>query len=223
MKPFILGVSALLLAGCATAETPAAMASAQQEPSALEEFAALAVGSWSSREQSADPRYDWVNSETVRILRDRSDGIWLYQENAILARAPDEAVPPDALDRPYFQVVIQLRGLGHERIHSTTYRLDSPEARAGARGIGRDPSPDLEEDWIGSVACMGVIDRVGMEYWQGSLDCPNTFRGGVKVDSRTIRTPDTYVNWDRGFDAEGNHVWGPSAGGYIFRRKRGDE
>jgi hypothetical protein len=26
------------------------------------------------------------------------------------------------------------------------------------------------------------------------------------------------VNWDRGFDAHGNLVWGPAAGGYRFRR-----
>jgi hypothetical protein len=189
---------------------------------ALEEFATLAIGSWSSREQSADPRYDWVNSETVRILPDREDGIWLYQENAILARASDDAVPPEALDRPYFQVVIQLRDLGQGRIHSTTYRLETPEAREGARGFWRDPAAVFEAGWIGGVACMGVIDRVGTNYWQGSLDCPNSFRGGLKVDSRTIRTPDTYVNWDRGFDAGGNHVWGPSAGGYIFKRNRSE-
>ena len=28
-----------------------------------------------------------------------------------------------------------------------------------------------------------------------------------------------YVNWDRGFDAEGAHVWGPADGGYIFEKK----
>jgi hypothetical protein len=28
------------------------------------------------------------------------------------------------------------------------------------------------------------------------------------------------VTWDRGFDAEGNQVWGSTDAGYIFKRLR---
>lgn len=183
------------------------------------EFAGIAAGSWTSRAQSADPRYDWVESETIRILQDREDGVWLYQENAILATSPDETPAAGAKDRPYFQIVIQLRSTGPHDIHSTTYRIESPEGRAGARGLWRSQGTGFDPDWIGSVACMSSLSRISEGYWTGAADCPNSYRGGVKVDSRSIRTPDSYVNWDRGFDVAGQHVWGPAAGGYIFLRK----
>ena len=38
--------------------------------------------------------------------------------------------------------------------------------------------------------------------------------------SLAIIAPDTYANWDRGFDTAGVPVWGPTDGGYLFRRVR---
>lgn len=187
------------------------------------EFAGIAVGSWTSRAQSSDPRYDWVESETVRILPDRTDGVWLYQENAIIAASPDSPPLEGGKDRPYFQVVIQLRAIGPFEVHSTTYRLDSPEAREGARGIWRAGGDGFEPGWIGTIACMSSLSRLSEGYWTGGADCPNNWRGGVKVDSRSIRTPDTYVNWDRGMDATGQQIWGPREGGYVFLRKESEE
>jgi CpeT protein len=183
------------------------------------EFAELATGSWSSEAQSRSETYDWVESETVRIMADRTDGVWLYQENAVIGASPDEVRQPSAKDAPYFQVVIQLRALGSSSVHTTTYRLETADVRAGARGIWRKPHRAFDPTWIGSVACMGVMHRVADGYWQGAAECPNGYKGGVRVDSRSVRTPDTYVNWDRGFDAEDRLVWGPGPGGYIFKRK----
>ena len=35
-------------------------------------------------------------------------------------------------------------------------------------------------------------------------------------------TANGMVNWDRGFDSGGKHVWGPQAGGYQFTRGGSD-
>ena len=217
MKRAALFLAVWVLSGSATAKALVSDA----DPAA--EFVAIAAGSWTSREQSVDPRYDWVESETVRILPDRTDGVWLYQENAILASSPVEAPSPDAKDRPYFQIVIQLRSLGPEVVHSTTYRIDTPEARAGARGLWKVGGEGFDASWIGGVACMNELRRVAEGFWTGEADCPNTYKGAVRVDSRSVRTPDSYVNWDRGFDAKGQYVWGPVSGGYIFLRKETPE
>ncbi|MFN3314375.1 MAG: CpcT/CpeT family chromophore lyase [Hyphomonas sp.] len=210
-------LAAAFMAAPSSAETTAG------PPDPAAEFAGIATGSWTSRQQSADPRYDWVESETVRILPDRSDGVWLYQENAIMAPSPQETPADGAKDRPYFQIVIQLRSIGAHEVHATTYRLDTPEARTGARGLWKTTSLEFDPAWIGTVACMNEMGRISEGYWTGQADCPNTYRGGVKVDSRSVRTPDSYVNWDRGFDAEGQHVWGPREGGYVFRRQEAAE
>lgn len=182
---------------------------------AAESFAMGALGSWTSAEQSYSDAYDWVESETVRIWPDRDDGVWLYQENAILGASPIEPAGAGAKDRPYFQVVIHVRDVGQSSLHTTTYRVAD---RAAARGAWRDPSA-FSEAWLGEVACMGAQEQVAAGYWRGQADCPNTYKGAVRVVSRSVRTPDAKVNWDRGFDAAGALIWGPAEGGYVFKRK----
>lgn len=200
----------------------AAPGSAAAEDAALE-LLSLSTGSWTSRDQSSAPGYDWVESETVRILTERVDGVWLYQENAMLAASADEAPGPGAKAQPYFQVVIQLRSLGPGEVLATTYRLAGPEAASGARGIWASPGRAFDPGWIGETACMNRMHRVAEGFWQGTAECPNTYKGAVKVDSRSIRTRAAYVNWDRGFDAEGRLVWGPATGGYVFTLKEDTE
>ncbi|MCU0881365.1 MAG: chromophore lyase CpcT/CpeT [Hyphomonadaceae bacterium] len=180
-----------------------------------ESFAAQMAGSWTSAVQSAHPVYDWVESEVVRIWPERTDGIWLYQENAILG--PDAAAPsePGSKDRPYFQVVIQVQPLDAHTIYTTTWRVLD---RAGARGGWRNPA-GFQRAWMGDPSCPGVMRQVASGYWEGGAECPNSWRGATRVLSRSVRTPDTYVNWDRGLDGAGNHVWGPRDGGYVFTRK----
>lgn len=208
-----------LLPAFLLALSPAALA--QQ---AAEDFAGHAVGAWSSEAQSADPAYDNVYSETIRIFPGREDGAWLLQQNWIIGTSPDPGWTRDdmANTAPYFQVVIQIRDIGGGEVHTTTWRLADDDARAATRQISPHAIDGLSrftEDMLGEVACMGRMQRIADGFWEGAATCPNGYKGGVKVDSRSIRTPDTYVNWDRGFDASGKHIWGPASGGYIFKRK----
>ncbi len=179
------------------------------------EFAESAAGSWSSAEQSADPGYDWVESEVRQIWPDREEGVWLYQENAIIAASPEVPVEGDPKARPYFQVVVHIQDVGGGTLHTTTYRVAD---RAAAKGTWSAPDT-FSPDWLGEVSCMGSMQRVGEGFWRGETTCPNNYRGAARVVSMSVRSPGAHVNWDRGFDAEGNHVWGPAEGGYIFKRK----
>ena len=178
-------------------------------------FAGQAVGSWSSIEQSADDAYDWVESEVVRIWPDREDGVWLYQENAIIGSGPGNPDTDDRKARPYFQVVVHVRNMGDGTLHTTTYRVADRQA---ARGAWKRPEL-FDRDWLGAVSCMGSMTRVGDGFWNGQTVCPNSYKGAVKLLSRSVRAPGVYVNWDRGFDADGRLIWGPKQGGYIFKRK----
>jgi hypothetical protein len=198
-----------LLAGTALMAAPA-MADTPHEA----EFANQSVGHWSSKAQSVEEAYSWVDSRTFRILEDREDGVWLYQQNAIVGPDPDSGPEDGSVPPPYFQVVIQFRDMGDGNLHTTTYRMTD---RAGGIAFARGEAA-FNEEWMGEVACMGTMQRISAGFWSGETECPNNFRGGVKVDSRSIRTPDSYVNWDRGINAEGEHIWGPAAGGYRFER-----
>jgi hypothetical protein len=205
---------AILMTGCAAH----ADVTPPLPPTDAERFATQAIGSWSSRAQSASPDFDWVESEMVILKSDSTTGVWLYQENAILGAAPADTPKADAKEKPYFQVIIQLRDLGQGRVHTTTYRLETPEAKAAAKRTLRE-GVAFDLSLIGGVACMGSMTEIARGYWRGETECPNGYKGGVKVDSQSLRTPDTYVNWDRGFDANGKQVWGPAEGGYVFNRK----
>lgn len=187
------------------------------QPTAAD-FAAQAEGLWTSASQSQSGAYDFVASESRRFTTD--DGqVWLYQQNWILGpRAGGDAETEMRRRhdvRPYFQVAIRLADFGDGVVHTTTYRIGA-EARESARGFLRDDAQRFDRGWLGEAACMGEQRAVADGYWNGSASCPNTYRGGVKVESTSIRTPGSYVNWDRGYDLDGNHIWGPAEGGYIF-------
>ncbi len=211
MRRCLLFAGLIALSGSAGAEDAAT------------ELMSLSTGAWTSREQSADPAYDWVESDTVRILADRIGGVWMYQENTVISAGPGDAPRAGAPAQPYFQVVIQLRSLGPDRVLATTYRLASEQARTGASGLAASGDRTFDPAWIGEVACMNKVQRVADGFWHGAAECPNTYKGAVRVDSRSVRTRDTYVNWDRGFDGAGRLIWGPPEGGYIFKRRESAE
>ena len=189
-------------------------------PPSATDLAAHAEGLWTSAAQSQSEAYDFVASETRR--HDAIDGgVWLDQQNWILGeRAAGDAqeLVRTRHDRePYFQVVIRLRDFGDGVVHTTTYRL-RPEALKAARDFVSYRSRTFDLAWLGEAVCMGEQRAVGDGFWHGSASCPNGYKGGVKVESVSVRSPGAYVNWDRGFDAEGNHIWGPASGGYVFKR-----
>ena len=187
--------------------------SANAETALEAEYLEATLGAWSTKAQSVDARYDWVGSEKWRILVEDETGIWIYQENTIFGPNPEVefgATPP-----PYFQVAVHLRDLGEGLLHTTTYRVAD---RASARAFATGEIDRFERGWLGDVACMGRMERVGDGFWNGSATCPNGYKGSVRLDSRSIFAPGYFVNWDRGFDASGAHSWGPKTGGYIFRK-----
>ncbi len=211
MRRLLLTAGLIVLCGSAGAEDAAT------------ELMSLSTGGWTSREQSVDPNYDWVESDTVRILADRTDGVWMYQENTVIAASPADTPAAGAAAQPYFQVVIQLRSLGPDKVLATTYRLASAQARSGASGLPDSAARPFDPAWIGEVACMNQVQRVADGFWHSAAECPNNYKGAVRIDSRSVRTQDSYVNWDRGFDGAGRLIWGPPGGGYIFKRRESAE
>jgi uncharacterized protein (DUF1330 family) len=69
--------------------------------------------------------------------------------------------------------------------------------------------------------CDAQIARAGASRFEASTQgarCRNSYKGASYAISQSVLTADEMLNWDRGFDANGNLVWGPAAGGYRFRR-----
>lgn len=193
-----------------------AAAAAHPDPT-LAEYAAAAPGAFSSEAQHrADPRYDWVEARVVRIWPERTDGVWLYQEQAIVNQPG--LTPQAARARPYFQFVARVAPLASGLLRRDNFRvLDGAKWLGLVPGDRRIAALGLAD--LAPASCHNRIEKVAIGVFQGRTEsCANTYKGAAWMQSLSVSTPEMYVNWDRGFDAAGNRVWGPEAGGYVFRR-----
>jgi hypothetical protein len=122
---------------------------------------------------------------------------------------------------PYMQRMTRLRAESDGTIAARRYTM--PQA---ARFVGAWQQPariaalkpgDLTE----LVGCDTVVTRAGAGRFEGTTvgnRCRNSYKGASYAISQSVLTLEEMVNWDRGFNAAGELVWGPAAGGYQFRR-----
>ena len=191
------------------------------EPGAayLEELSALSVGSFTTRAQAErDSRYGVAEAEIVRIWSERDDGVWLYQEQALLGETA-AAVDPAMKDAPYFARVVHSVEIAPGVVRRTVHRLKDP---AAAKGAWRAAAPlsGLSPDDLLPSECAIVATRVAEKFWRSESEkCPNAYKGAAYAQSLGVVVEGAYANWDRGFTADGSLVWGPASGGYIFIRK----
>lgn len=206
-----------VLTGCQS--TPQAPARSG-EPT-LETLASLMQGSFSSEAQSKrtpmtedQEGYFDIRVELAPIWEDRVDGVWLYVEQAISS----------SIEKPYRQRVYRLASVGNNDFVSEVYTLpgDAP-VFAGAH---KNPelldsiSPsDLEQ----LEGCTVFLSWTGPDEFAGGtvgFGCENSWGGAAYAQSTVTITADGFTAWDKGFDANGNQVWGPTLGPYRFDRVR---
>ncbi len=204
----------------------AAMALAMADPAPVPEiggaaladaYAAAVIGRFSSAAQhAADPRYDVVEARISRIWPERTDGIWLYQEQAIVNQPG--MTGDQARQRPYFQFVARIAPLENGVLRRDNYRVaDGAKWRGMTSGDARLAS--LTPADLAPPSCHNRIELVSRGHFVSQTEsCANAYRGAAMMVSRSLTTPTRFVNWDRGLAADGAHVWGPRAGGYIFER-----
>lgn len=183
-----------------------------------EELIRLTTGSYTSAEQAkaAPQDYSVVESEIVRIWPQAQGKLWFYQENAILET---DGKPGPGKQKPYFQRVFSIEAMADGRFRREVYELKEPAKAVGAWAAAA-PLADLSPATLGPQGCHTVMTRVAAEVWLSQTeDCKNDWRGAVGMVGIGIRTPELSANWDRGVDKDGNQVWGPTGGGYIFKRK----
>ncbi len=203
----IMLVICLVLAGPATAAD-----------ALLETYAATSVGLFSTAAQhSGDARYDLAEAVIARIMPDSADGVWLYQEQSVVSR-PGMTMDA-ARTAPYFQRIGHIVQLPDGRLRRDNHVIKDP---ARFIGLGRKgyagPQPTLAD--VGDAGCHNIITPIATGHFTATTEnCRNSYKGAATMVSLAVITPDTYANWDRGFDAAGLRVWGPVAGGYVFRRQ----
>lgn len=188
-------------------------ADAHENAPLTEQLADMLTGSFSSAEQAAtDPdNYRDIRLHAARIWTDRTDGPWIYVEQAAAS----------ALDRPYRQRVYRIVQESDTLLRSDVYTLPADPLRFA--GAWRDPAmlDSLTPDSITlREGCSVYLAPTPAGFVGGtrSTSCASDLAGAAYATSVVTLTPGLIASWDQGFDADGDQVWGATAGGYLFYR-----
>lgn len=210
----VLVGSLLGLAGAPAGCTAGGKGGAAESAGNISTLADWMTGSFSSAKQSADdPDYFDIRLHMARIWPERTDGPWLYVEQA---RA-------DSLDKPYRQRVYRLSRTGDNEFRSDVYELPAPPLRFA--GAWADPAR------FASLTPDMLALRDGCAVFLQFHQCSSMFAGETRgtgctttrtgsdiayITSEVTITRYGIVSWDRGFNAEARQVMGAEKGGYIF-------
>ena len=170
----------------------------------------LMQGSFDSSAQAVeDSAYYAISLHMYPIWPER--GEYLYVEQALAAMQ----------DKPYRQRVYELRDMGDGVVESHVYKIP-----ADSLWVGKWRTPEAFEvlalsDLEHLEGCEVRLTQVGEGHFSGATGdqtCPSVLYGASYAQSQVDVLPDRVESWDRGFDAEGNHIWGAEKGGYVFLR-----
>jgi hypothetical protein len=180
----------------------------------LHRLAGYMVGSFDSSAQAAsDPDYRDIGLHMAPVFADRTDGHWLYVEQAV-ASAPD---------KPYRQRVYRVHEEQGGSV-SDVYTLPGDPLRF--TGTWRDPSlfQGVTVDALTlKDGCSIHLKARADGSFAGSTDgsmCPSELRGAKYATSKVTITATMLESWDQGFDAAGKQVWGAEKGPYQFVKQR---
>ncbi len=185
--------------------------------SALEDYLELRLGSFTSADQAAvDDRFDeaiWhitqIWQESDERAGDDNPQAWTYLE-AWLAGA----------DKPYLQRLSSVIEQPDGTLSSTSFRIEQPAPFIGLH-TGKPVPEQAGTGLININGCTSTIVRTGHMRFEGSTQgkrCGNEYKGASYAISHSTLFEGGMSNWDRGFAASGEQVWGPASGGYRFTR-----
>ncbi|RNC83546.1 MAG: hypothetical protein ED556_13410 [Winogradskyella sp.] len=176
----------------------------------LDELYALMQGSFNSEVQSqVDSSYYNISLHMYPIWQ--GNGHYLYVEQALNSMQ----------DRPYRQRVYKLNQLTDSTFTSEIYTLENDSIWIGKwKNLSAFDSISPKDITLKS-GCEVVLKRLDDKHFQGKTGdttCSSNLRGASFARSEVEILEDKIISWDRGFDAEGNYVWGAEKGGYIFNK-----
>jgi len=211
MTRFFLTIT---LAAAVLLSTTLAHAATEAELEArLDDLVVMMTGSFSSAAQAAaDEEYFEITLHMAPIWEHRPGVRWLYVEQAV-ATSPD---------KPYRQRMYKVTACPDGTFLSAVYTMPDP-----LRFVGAWQDPSLLDglapfDLSLRPGCTVVLDvaKDAAGVFGSTVDdcCQSSLYGATYATSEVIIFEDSISSWDRGFDADGNHVWGAEKGPYIFDR-----
>ncbi len=213
MKYFIQCLALCALSACGTVTQYEPPIANQYSPQ-VNMIAGWMAGSYSSSAQSqSDSEYKNIVLHMKPIWMDRTDGRWLYVEQAM----------QEAADKPYRQRVYHLVHHDDGAVESLVFELPGDALQyAGAWKQTQPLNELLPSQLIPRSGCGVKLKAKSATQWSGSTDgdmCASSLRGAAYATSEVTVTESAITSWDRGFDSAGKQVWGATKGPYQFKKQ----
>ncbi|MBX7044657.1 MAG: chromophore lyase CpcT/CpeT [Ignavibacteria bacterium] len=182
--------------------------------SELMKLVARMEGSFSSQEQSErDTNYFDIRLHMKRIWKERTDGVWLYVEQAVAT----------AQQKPYRQRVYHVTQTGKNKFLSEVYTMENPLRFAGDYKKDNALSGLTPDSLKSREGCGVYLTKTKSGNYKGltkGKDCPSDLRGAKYATSEVTIYKNKLVSWDRGWGDNGEQIWGATGGGYIFKKQK---
>jgi len=181
-----------------------------KEDSELKELFALMQGSFNSEIQAeVDSTYYNISLHMYPIWENK--GHFLYVEQALTSTPK----------KPYRQRIYEVKRDSDSTFSSAIYKLDMDSL-----WIGKWKNPKaFDSISLNNIAlkegCDVILKRIAPNQFIGKTGddtCISTMRGASFARSEVEILEDKIISWDRGFDANGEYVWGAEKAGYIFNK-----
>ena len=138
-----------------------------------------------------------------------TDSVFLYQEQGLVGR----------LDKPYrqrFLEIVSEQINDKDVVFSHSYKPENLEAWVNYCQQASETT--IPRSTLGNLVCSVTLQPylnlyVGRTPPEG---CAANVRGAVKVTNRIFLTEDGMETWDRGYNAQGDRVWGAEDEAYRF-------
>ncbi len=187
-------------------------ANAQDKINGLDILSNYMIGSFNSAEQAAaDTNYFDIRLDMHRIWKQKTDGVWLYVEQAINRE--------DAT--PYRQRVYHVEQLKDNLFRSTIYKLDSAELYTGLHHNQKLEALLTDENISLLKGCALELEFDGKGFIGATRKgaCLNNWGKAAYATSEVEIFEDYMVSWDRGWNEKDEYVWGAEKAGYIFKKQ----
>jgi hypothetical protein len=176
----------------------------------LQDLFSMMQGSFNSEIQAeVDSTYFNISLHMYPIWEDK--GNYLYVEQALNARQ----------NKPYRQRIYEVTQLNDSIFSSAIYTIENDSL-----WIGKWKTPKAFDSLslnhvTKKEGCEVLLKRIDTDYFKGETgetSCESTLYGASYATSEVEILSDKIISWDRGFDDQGEHIWGAEKGGYIFNK-----
>ena len=163
-----------------------------------------------SAQAAANPKKSSGQMITCKVtVIDEPKSVYLYQEQALT----------QSLNQPYRQRILNIKPATEpDTIESKSYKIQKPETLIG---LCQKPESERQVNKSDLVeAFCSVFLKPIADGYQGETPaqgCPANVRGAVKITNTVILNSSGMETWDRGFDANGQQVWGAQDQSYQYR------